>query len=101
MFDQDSRIQGFNKKSKASEAARDFNKPKIFQTILCYVDPTAFKDQTSCPPSLTMFNSSLDALQISVHLVFQAYSASRPRFFSFLDRAVFDTASRFPIPILI
>ncbi|HKA19591.1 MAG TPA: hypothetical protein VKN18_14975 [Blastocatellia bacterium] len=38
----------------------DFDQPRVFQTILCYVDPTAFRDQTVCPLSPTMFNSSSD-----------------------------------------
>jgi pimeloyl-ACP methyl ester carboxylesterase len=57
------KIHGYRasmKDPKRPKEHGDFDKPKIFQTILCYVDPTAFKNPTSCSPSPTMFDSDLD-----------------------------------------
>jgi pimeloyl-ACP methyl ester carboxylesterase len=57
------RIHGYRasmKDPKRPKEHGDFDKPKVFQTVLCYVDPSAFKDPRSCPPSPTMFNNSLE-----------------------------------------
>jgi pimeloyl-ACP methyl ester carboxylesterase len=60
------RIHGYRasmKDPKRPKEHGDFDNPLVFETILCYVDPTAFKDPSSCPPSPTMFNSSLNGPQ--------------------------------------
>jgi hypothetical protein len=55
-------IHGYRamKDPKRPEQHGDFDDPRVFQTILCYVDPSAFIDQKACPSSPTMFNSNLE-----------------------------------------
>src|SRR5262249_52837596 len=53
------RYRASMKDPKRPKEHGDFDNPLVFETILCYVDPTAFQNPTSCPPSPTMFSSSL------------------------------------------
>src|SRR5262249_39253691 len=57
------RYRASMKDPKRPKEHGDFDNPLVFETILCYVDPTAFQNPTSCPPSPTMFSSSLKVPQ--------------------------------------
>lgn len=53
------RIQGYKasmKNAKRPKEHGDFDKPYVFQTILCQLDRRAFIDQKDCTPTPTMFS---------------------------------------------
>ncbi len=53
------RIQGYKasmKNPKRPKEHGDFDKPYVFQTILCYLEPRAFLDQNDCLPTKSMFS---------------------------------------------
>jgi hypothetical protein len=80
------------KDPKRPQQHGDFDDPRVFQTILCYVDPSAFIDQKACPSSPTMFNSNLELPKIIVQPS-PSLSISQTRFSSVISKRFPQTAA--------